>query len=156
MPLIMNIKHTFQCILKIRLNGGNALSITVIWDTPDQMILRWDFTGQWGWETFLAAQQQTIDLMNTVPQTVHVIVDVSQSSRLPPGALAQFHNFRRNETPNAGLVVLVGMNSFVKAAATMFLRIFPNDWGTVQFANTVQAARTIVRDSGHSLHGRDQ
>ena|SRR6266496_6255993 len=125
------------------------MSISVVWDNSDQTILRWDFSGHWDWKAFLTAQQQTIDFMKGVSQTVHVIVDASQSPRLPAGALGYFHNFRRSETPNTGLVVLVGMNALVKAAVTMFLRIFPSDWGTVIFARTVQEARTKLENNGH-------
>ena len=120
------------------------MGVNVSWDNAEHTILHWDFIDHWDWKEFLAAQQQTIDLMNTVPHTVHVIVDVSRAPGLPAGALGQLHNYRKSESPNAGRVVIVGMNQLVKAAVTMFLRIFPADWGTVTFANSVEEARIIV------------
>ena len=118
------------------------LRITVQWDNEEHTLVRWDFIGAWDWNDFLAAQQASNDLINSVPHTVHIIGDVSRSAQLPPGAIARFRTFKRVDPENAGRVVLVGASIYIRTIVDIFRGMFPKTGGNFTFANSLEEARS--------------
>lgn len=121
---------------------GQNMSITVQWDNEEHTLLRWDFVETWDWDDFLAAQKASNDLIGSVPHTVHIIGDVSRSHHLPPGAIARFRTYKRNDPPNAGRVVLVGASTYIRTIVETFRGMFPKTGGNFTFANTLDEARS--------------
>ncbi|MBZ0286662.1 MAG: hypothetical protein K8I30_03540 [Anaerolineae bacterium] len=117
------------------------MSITVQWDNEQHIILRWDFIDPWDWNDFLAAQKASNALISSVPHTVHIISDVSGNHQVPPGAIARFRTYKRDDPPNAGRVVLVGASTYIRTMVEIFRGIFPNTGGNFTFADSLEDAR---------------
>jgi hypothetical protein len=120
------------------------MSINVQWDNDEHTLVRWDFIGMWDWNDFLAAQKASNDLINTVPHTVDIISDVSQSPHVPPGAIGRFRTYRRNDPANAGRVVLVGASIYIKTIVEIFRGMFPKTGGNFTFADSLEEARATL------------
>lgn len=120
------------------------MSINVQWDNEEHTRVRWDFIGAWDWDDFLAAQKASNDLIKSVPHTVDIISDVSQSPHIPPGAMARFRTYRRDDPDNAGRVVLVGASVYIKTIVEIFRGMFPNTGGKFTFADSLEEARTSL------------
>ncbi|HSS95563.1 MAG TPA: hypothetical protein VLK33_00955 [Terriglobales bacterium] len=121
-----------------------SMSINVQWDNEEHTLVRWDFIGMWDWNDFLAAQKTSNDLISSVPHTVDIIGDVSRSPHVPPGAMARFRTYRRNDPENAGRVVLVGANIYIKTIVDIFRGMFPKTGGNFTFANSLEEARSTL------------
>jgi hypothetical protein len=120
------------------------MTINVQWDNEEHTLLRWDFMESWGWDDFLAAQKASNDLITSVPQTVHIIGDVSRTHASPAGAIARFRTYRRDDPPNAGKVVLVGASAYIRTMVDIFRGIFPNTGGNFTFADSLEEARAAL------------
>ena len=120
------------------------MSINVQWDNEAHTLVRWDFIGTWDWNDFLAAQKASNDLIKSVPHTVDIISDVSQSQALPPGAIGRFRTYRRDDPDNAGRVVLVGASNYIKTIVEIFRGMFPNTGGNFTFADSLEEARSAL------------
>ncbi len=120
------------------------MSINVQWDNEEHTLVRWDFIGTWDWNDFLAAQKASNELISSVPHRVDIIGDVSGSHQIPPGAIARFRTYRRDDPPNAGRVVLVGASAYIRTMVEIFRGIFPNTGGNFTFADSLEEARSAL------------
>ncbi|MEO8609079.1 MAG: hypothetical protein ABI690_14410 [Chloroflexota bacterium] len=121
------------------------MSINVQWDNEEHTLVRWDFIETWDWNDFLAAQKTSNALISSVPHKVDIIGDVSRSAYMPPGSIARFRTYRRDDPANAGRVVLVGANTYVKTIVEIFRGMFPNTGGNFTFANSLEEARSELK-----------
>jgi hypothetical protein len=120
------------------------MGINVQWDNDDHTLVRWDFVGEWNWDDFLAAQKASNDFINSVTHTVDIIVDVSKSQHLPPGAIGRFRTYRRDDPENTGRAVVVGASIYIRTMVDIFRGMFPNTGGNFTFANSLDEARSAL------------
>lgn len=126
------------------------MSISVKWDNPEQTVLRYEFGERWNWQAFEAAVERGFTLMEAVPHTVDVVMDMRKSQRLPDGALLWWKKALAAAPRNQGQTVMVGSSREVLAAMSMFRRINKRYSGSVALARSVLAARGILQ------RGREQ
>lgn len=116
------------------------------WDDQDQTIIRMEFAGAWTWSEAHTAVERMTGMMETVKHTVHVIIDLTSGSHIPPFAFKEVRALLGKRSPYAGVTVFVGAN-FVTAslwktiAQTYGWLVSTNPYS---FADTLEEARARI------------
>ena len=118
------------------------MGIHVVWDDVEQTIIRWDFEPQWDWNDFWAAFDTSIKMAGGSTYRMDVIPNVTNSKRLPIGALGAFKSIDTKLPEFTKLVVVAGPDSMTSVMIKTFAQINRIDsWRT---AKTLDEARVII------------
>lgn len=92
------------------------MNIDVIWDTPDQKIIRLIFQRRWTREGFYAALQEAHALLERAQQPTHIVIDYSGANIPASVFLAQAKSLHHLAAhPNASACVVVGATEETRA-----------------------------------------
>ena len=122
------------------------MGITVVWDNPEQTILRYIYNGQWNLDNFYIALQESRDMMDTVNHRVGLIIDVQNSKLVPNGVLSHGKNVALRKHPNQGLSVIVGASGFVRTLFDVYKKVYRSsfDESGYAFTATLDDARNLL------------
>ncbi|MCC7205762.1 MAG: hypothetical protein IT323_00555 [Anaerolineae bacterium] len=122
------------------------MPIHVEWDDDEQTTLRMAAIGVWTWQDYGEALQQAHSLMDGASrEMIHLIIDMHQSPLLPSNVLSHLSGLPSTRHAKSGMKVVVGVNAFAKALFAAMKRINPQGMRSVQFASTLDEARTLLR-----------
>ena len=120
------------------------MAIHALWDDAEQSIIRWDFDPEWDWNDFWEAFAESIRMGEGYTRRVDVIPNLTNTKRLPIGALGAFKSIDTKMPDFTKLVVVAGSDSMTRIMIKTFAQINRIDsWRT---AATVDEARTIIAD----------
>ena len=122
------------------------MSIAICWDNDEKTALRYVFEGLWDWDELWERSAEIRSLMNTVDHTVHLIIDMSETSFLPQGALNYFRVLLNTKHPQTGLTIFVGGNVYTRSLITYHSRFNEDMPLDVQHAISLEAARRIIAE----------
>ncbi len=118
------------------------MAIHVVWDDSAHSIIRWDFDQEWDWNDFWQAFDTSLEFGIGSPHRVDVIPNVTQTKRLPIGALGAFKTVDARLPEFVRLVVVAGQDSMTRLMIKTFAQINGIDsWRT---ALTLDEARAII------------
>jgi hypothetical protein len=124
------------------------MTVQTSWDNEDHTIIRTEFVGAWTWEEAHQAVDQMVALIESVDYTVHTIVDVTNSSRVPSLAFKEVRSLLSRRHPRAGVSMIVGANfmtaSLWKTIAQTYAWLIN---GNYHFADTLEEARARIAAS---------
>jgi hypothetical protein len=131
------------------------MPITIAWDDPDdKTTLLYTIKGRWTWEEFYAAIYEGRGLMDSISKSpIHSIVDISQGRLFPSNALSHFARMSTTRHPKAGLMVMVGMGSFVKALMNMLSRYRKGSTSLIRVAENLDEARRLLAEYDETTSG---
>lgn len=126
------------------------MGITVRWEDETKTTLYWVFEGRWEWQAFNEAANYAMSLRDSAPyrQAVNFIINTTTASPIQTGSLP-LHN-----TPvvdlvdpfNGDKVFLVGRIAFNRKLMSVMRRMNVNMGETLQYANTMDEARFMLRE----------
>ncbi len=118
------------------------MTIQVEWDDSIHSIIRWDFAPEWDWNDFWKAFDTSLEIGNSSPHRVDVIPNVTNTKRLPIGALGAFKTVDARLPEFVRLVVVAGPDTMTRLMIKTFAQINGIDsWRT---ALTLDEARAII------------
>ena len=118
------------------------MTIHVVWDDAEQSIMRWDFDSEWDWSDFWSAFTESIHMTEGYTHRVDVIPNVTNTKRLPIGALGAFKSADAKMPDFTKLVVIAGPDSITRTIIKTFAQINRIDsWRTT---TTVDEARALI------------
>ncbi len=120
-----------------------------MWDDERKWAVRYVFAPKWSWDDLKNAFGEAYALMDTVEYPVHSILDLTQTHTLPEHAITQIGKFGLSDMAHKNqsrLIVLVGINAFVRALISAAGKIFKplNEHNDLRFVNTLGEAQKIV------------
>ena len=83
------------------------MPVKVSWEDDAKRIMRYTIEGNWTWDEFYPEYHRALALEKAVFHRVDVIVDISNTGRLPMNILAHVRTFADEMPPNVELVVVV-------------------------------------------------
>lgn len=83
------------------------MTIQVVWDDPEQTIIRLIFPPQWTWRQLSNSYERANALIEAAPGRVDLIFDAHETPLLPDGALTHLRDLLRQMHPRTGLIVVV-------------------------------------------------
>jgi len=94
---------------------GKTMSVDVIWADDARTIVRYTFAGMWSWDEFYLALDHALEMENSVPHRVDVIVDLRRSERIPSNALSHMQIIANKQPANLQLSVFITDSLFACA-----------------------------------------
>jgi hypothetical protein len=101
------------------------MAILVRWESDDQQVILNIYEGDWTLDDFYHAAQQTNALLASVNYKVNIIFDVGKSPVFPKGFMSALRTLSQKPHANNGIMVIVGVNSFVRVFYDLFTKVYP-------------------------------
>jgi len=120
------------------------MAIQIVWDNPEQTVIREVFDARWTWDDFDAAKTQIDSLIQGVPHLVGLIFDLPANVFFPRNALTHGKKFVDTLHPQIYLLVLASSNTLLRALFDMFKKVYPLAAKRVRWLATVDDAREFL------------
>lgn len=101
------------------------MPISADWDNSEKTILRLTLVGDWTWDELHVTNPVITSLMRSVDHTVHMLVDYTQTRRMPGGGPTRILELVNTYPENFGILVIVTSNVGVRRALNAFNAISP-------------------------------
>ena len=119
------------------------MGVQIKWVDEAKTVLEYSFDDPWGWEDYYVAIKIAQQLTEGVSHKITTIIDLSNSKGLPPGAMTHLRRVGR-ENPNQGMVILVGMNLFIRTFSNMLMRFYPKAAEKARLVATREEAYKLI------------
>jgi hypothetical protein len=119
------------------------MPIEVFWGNPEQTIVCSRFGETWTLEDSHHMIDEMHRLTSSVSQTVHNILDFTDSRVSPTRLLTSGSHIEKRTVPNSGISVIVKANGFVKAMAQLITKMFMKDT-KIHFVDSLDDAYDII------------
>ncbi len=101
------------------------MAVNVMWEDEQKKVLLLIFEAHWTLQEFDDAVKRSYDMMDTVDYIVNLIIDLRNGRELPGGFIGGLRKVSKTPHPNHGLMVLIGVNAFVRAVYDVFSKLYP-------------------------------
>jgi hypothetical protein len=129
-----------------------TMGIQVAWENNAQETIHLTFQPGWAWDDLYAAVETADQMIDSVPQKVHLIIDVSHAGGIPSDFLSVAGKLFASgkARPNEGTKVVVGASPFIRMAYGGLSRIYPSQTAgrPLRFAANVDEAHTLLATNG--------
>lgn len=134
------------------------MSIEVFWDDEAETVFLIEVRGKWKWEELTKTMQAVKRISEERGRVMGAILDLGSGLQMPEGGifsaqgLANFQELLKLDGKQRGPMVIVGMNSLVRRIFDTAASLDPKSARMIDFADTVDDARTRVYDTLRTLH----
>ena len=121
--------------------------ITVDWDNNEQTAIREDFSGELLFHEMDKAQQDIIELLDSVPRPVVVLMVLGADLRFTQDVISRFPRWSRAPMmshPNLGGIVIVGARGLTATLVDIFIRVYRAQTVQISLAPTLYDARQKI------------
>jgi hypothetical protein len=122
------------------------MSIEIVWDNPEQTVIRYIFGQKWTWDEFYAARDHAYGLIDAGQQRVAVIFDVPAGMTLPGNMLTNGRNAVAKRHANTSLIVIVVPNMYLRTLLEMIIKLAGPKADIVEMVPTLAAARQRAQE----------
>ena len=122
------------------------MGIRVVWDNPQQTIVRYIYDERWTWDEFFRAKAEAAALIGTVDYKVGVIMDAPPNVQLPPNMLTHAKSALQNRHPNTAMIVIVTTRPFLRTMINTLVKLTKGQHASIYLCANVDEAREIIRD----------
>ena len=122
------------------------MSIHIAWGDDEQTVIKVRFISPWSGPEMLDMVNQGLQMISSVPQTVHIIVDFREAkTQIPTGYLPSVQRLREVGRMNRGILVIVGAPHFIQSLTKLAQEFAPVAYSDLHFAPDEQTAQAMVQ-----------
>jgi hypothetical protein len=122
------------------------MSIEIVWDNPEQTIIRYIFARTWTWDEFYAARDHAYGLIDAGQKRVAVIFDVPAGMALPANMLTNGKNAVGRRHVNTSLIVIVVPNMYLRRLLEIIIMLAGSKADIIVMVPTLAAARQRAQE----------
>ena len=125
--------------------------ITVIWDNPDKTAIRQDFSGELLYHEMDQAQQDIVDLLDSVSHPVTLFMVLGADLRFTGDVVSRFPKMARAPMmthENLAEIIMVGARGLAATMVDIFLRVYPPQMIRMSQATSLEDARNKIAARG--------
>jgi deoxyribose-phosphate aldolase len=120
-------------------------SITVVWDNPEQTVVRIDFKRGWTWPAFDFALDDAARLVESVANEVDVIFNLRRGPQMPVDyVFSHLRHMLRQLPDNTGCLVVVDGDTTTRALMSVFYRPIVGAGPAIVFLSSLEEARAWI------------
>jgi hypothetical protein len=93
---------------------ANVMPISIDWDNPEKTVVRVTLGDDWSWENLGIIHPVIVTLLGSVENTVHILVDYTQTNVMADGGPSHAFDFLELLPPNGGQVAVVTPNLAIR------------------------------------------
>lgn len=105
------------------------MAVAIGWADEAQSIILIEFMGQWTWAEFHHADEQSRAMIRSIPHTINMMVDFTESTDLPNGALTELRTMIKRMEHRATDIIIVGSNMLIETTFQMFYKLYGKQAG---------------------------
>ena len=118
----------------------------VCWDNEQKTIIRQQLFGDWKFDDYIKSLAELQRLTASMPHTVNVIVDYTESKTYPRKILAAAQTLDRNFPANEGIVMIVQGPPYINAAFEVIFKLSPKLAQKIHHVNSLQEAYQAIHE----------
>lgn len=120
------------------------MGINISWVNEERTIAQYTFDGRWTWDQLYHAVQEVKVMLNSVSHQVDIVIDLRKNHSVPPGALTHLRSVTLGASPNWGMGVFVGVNTFIRTLLRTFITVYPRLGERYAVADSVESALALI------------
>ena len=117
---------------------------SVCWDNEQKTIIRQRLFGDWTFEDYMMSLGELQCLTASMPHTVNVIVDYTESKSYPRKIIAAAQRLNRNFPVNEGIVMIVQGPPYINAAFEVIFKLYPRLSQNIHHVDSLDAAYEAI------------
>jgi len=119
------------------------------WDNDQHTAVRLTLHDSWTWEELYIINQEIIKLMSSTPDTVHLVIDYTQTGTIPVGGVIMHaRNILSAYPPNCDLLIMVTRNMLIQRLTTVFQATFQSGIGKrVRSVTNFEDAQRLIEQA---------
>ena len=132
--------------------------IELDWDDPEKTIILYTFFDPWTWDEYYVTNPKRDMLFSETNQVIDIILDFRKGKHLPPQAMSQLRKIGSWDSPQRGVVIVIGVHSMLQLLANIMNSLYPqNTSKTPRPAKDLDHAHKLIkeikrkREKAHSI-----
>jgi len=117
---------------------------SVCWENEAKTIIRQQLYGDWTFEDYITSLAELQRLTVSMPHTVNVIVDYTESKTYPRKILAAAQTLDRNFPANEGIVMIVQGPPYINAVFEVIFKLCPKLGHKIHHVNSLEEAYKAI------------
>src|SRR5690348_16431814 len=109
------------------------MPIRVEWGNPEKTILLEIIEGQWTLADIYAMLEETDQMVGEVQHRVDIIADMTSAQFSSANLLSAISRTQRSASSNAGMIVVIKANRYIKSVADVAARVVPKSTENMRF-----------------------
>jgi hypothetical protein len=125
------------------------MAVNFTWDDPEKRIAHYQLVGKWTWDELYGSFRASWDEFTQLKHVVDSISDLTQTNTMPPSAMTHVRSLSQNRPQNAGVMIIVGANTFMTVAMQTFRQLYAATLKRdldVLFAKSLDEAHAIIAE----------
>jgi hypothetical protein len=118
--------------------------LDVTWGNPEKTYTIFKFTGRWTWDEYHAAIQKGVSLIEDIPYTVNILLDLSECNLFPSNMLSHFGTSMQRPPRDFDLAVIVTTSGFVQTFATIIDKVYGKKGTRFKVVKTLPEAHAML------------
>lgn len=125
-----------------------TMTVTVSWYDETHRAIVQRYEGKWTWEELSQAAQSVREMAMTVPHTVILLIDISESQNMPSGNALSQGRAAFNAMPNNMAQIIVAMRSqMMEVFGELVIKMLPQWRNRVKFTKTFEVAEKLTQEA---------
>jgi hypothetical protein len=124
------------------------MAITAGWYDETQRVILQRYQGRWTWEELSIAAGTTRALTASVPHTVVLFIDMSDSNQIPQGnVLSQGRAIFNMMPSNMTQIIVVAQSQIIEIFANLVVKMLPNWRNRVKFVKSIEEGKRLLAET---------
>ena len=124
------------------------MAITAGWYDETQRVILQRYQGRWTWEELSIAAGTTRALTASVPHTVVLFIDMSDSNQIPQGnVLSQGRAIFNMMPSNMTQIIVVAQSQIIEVFANLVIKMLPNWRNRVKFVKSIEQGKRLLAET---------
>lgn len=124
------------------------MAITASWYDETQRVILQRYQGRWTWEELSIAAGTARALTASVPHSVVLFIDMSDSNQIPQGnVLSQGRAIFNMMPPNMTQIIVVAQSQIIEVFANLVIKMLPNWRNRVKFVKSIEEGKRLLAEA---------
>lgn len=121
------------------------MPIRLEWGNPEHSILLEIVEGEWTLVEVYQMLDDIYDMIIGLPHRVDIIADMSHAKFSTTNLLSALGHVQRRQPPNAGMLVVVRANSYLRSIADIARKVAPKALIEIRFVDSLEEAYAEIQ-----------
>ncbi len=124
------------------------MAITAGWYDETQRVILQRYQGRWTWEELSIAAGTARALTASVPHSVVLFIDMSDSNQIPQGnVLSQGRAIFNMMPSNMTQIIVVAQSQIIEVFANLVIKMLPNWRNRVKFVKSIEEGKRLLAEA---------
>lgn len=118
------------------------MPVRISWGNEAKTYVIFEFVGDWTWDEYYETRKVGIEYADSVPHTVNMIIEYTNSRMFPRNMLSHFGSSMDHNPKTFDIAIIVSQAAFVNALVNTMVRL--NKKAKFRVAKTREEAKLLI------------